>query len=111
MANIIKSKPDAGRIENIINNMKQRDKISHLWNLKDKEELREHAYEIVNHMNGPEMTKLVNDHIVHTTIDFNSRIKTVFKLLKCTPTFNITYEDVIVMDDLDINPELKENIR
>ena len=55
MANIIKSKPDAGRIENIINNMKQRDKISHLWNLKDKEELREHAYEIVNQTNGPIM--------------------------------------------------------
>lgn len=88
MANIIKSKPDAGRIENIINNMKQRDKISHLWNLKDKEELREHAYEIVNHMNGPEMTKLVNDHIVHTTIDFNSRIKTVFKLLKLPGFFD-----------------------
>ena len=48
----------------------------------DNEELREHADEIVSQMDGPEMTKLVNDHIVHTTIDFNSRIKTMFRLIK-----------------------------
>ena len=88
MANIIKSMPDAGRIETIIKNMKHKEKINDLLNLNDNEKLREYAAEIVSHMDGPEMTRLVNDHIVHTTVDFNSRIKTVFRLLKLPGFFD-----------------------
>ena len=67
MVNIIETKPDARRIEDIINNMKHKRNISHLLQMEDKERLREHAEEIVKNMDGPEMSKLVNDHIVHTT--------------------------------------------
>ena len=67
MINIIKSKPDARRIEDIINTMKNKSALNHLLNLENKERLREHAEEIVKNMDGSEMSKLVNDHIVHTT--------------------------------------------
>ena len=67
MINIIKGKPDARRIEQIIKNMKNKSNLSHLLNLKNKEILRKHAEQIVKNMDGPEMSKLVNDHIVHST--------------------------------------------
>ena len=57
MSNIIKSKPDPGRIKNIIKTMKNKNKLIHLMNI-DSQKLREHAEEIVSHMEGPEMTKL-----------------------------------------------------
>ena len=57
MSNIIKSKPDPGRIRNIIQTMKNKNKLIHLMNI-DSQKLREHAEEIVSHMEGPEMTKL-----------------------------------------------------
>ena len=57
MSNIIKSKPDPGRIRNIIQTMKNKNKLIHLMNI-DNQKLREHAEEIVSHMEGPEMTKL-----------------------------------------------------
>ena len=41
-----------------------------------------HAEEIVKNIEGPEMSKLVNNHIVHTTKDFDERIKYLFKLFK-----------------------------
>ena len=67
MKNIIEKKPDARRIEHIIKNMKNKSKLSHLLNLENKEMLRKHAEEIVKNMDGSEMSKLVNDHIVHST--------------------------------------------
>ena len=67
MINIIKTKPDARRIEHIIKNMKNKSNLSHLLNLENKEILRKHAEEIVKNMEGSEMSKLVNDHIVHST--------------------------------------------
>ena len=80
MINIIRSKPDSRRIEAIINAMKHKNKIIHL--LEKKNELREHAEEIVSNMEGPEMSKLVNDHIVHSVKDFDERLKYLFRLLK-----------------------------
>lgn len=82
MVNIIKTKPDARRIADIIHKMKHKNNISHLINLENKEHLRNHAEEIVRNMEGPEMSKLVNNHIVHTTKDFDERIKYLFKLFK-----------------------------
>ena len=82
MQNIIKSKPDVKRIEDLIKTLKNKDLLSHLLILKNKEELRDHAKEIVQNMQGPEMSKLVNDHLVHTTKDFNERMKYLFKLFK-----------------------------
>ena len=82
MVNIIRTKPDARRIEDIIQKMKHKNNISHLLNLDNKENLRNHAEEIVRNMEGSEMSKLVNNHIVHTTKDFDERIKYLFKLLK-----------------------------
>ena len=82
MKNIIRTKPDARRIEDIINTMKHKNNISHLLNLDNKENLRNHAEEIIRNMEGPEMSKLVNNHIVHTTKDFDERIKYLFKLFK-----------------------------
>ena len=67
MKNIIERKPDARRIEHIIKNMKNKSNLSHLLNLENKEMLRKHAEEIVKNMDGSEMSKLVNDHIVHST--------------------------------------------
>ena len=57
MSNIIKAKPDPGRIKSIIKTMKNKNKLIHLMNI-DSQKLREHAEEIVSHMEGPEMTKL-----------------------------------------------------
>ena len=57
MSNIIKAKPDPGRIKNIIKTMKNKNKLIHLMNI-DSQKLREHAKEIVSNMEGPEMTKL-----------------------------------------------------
>ena len=88
MENIIKSKPDATRIEDLIRSMKRKDLLSHLLILKNKEELRNHAKEIVENMQGPEMSKLVNDHIVHTTKDFDERIKYLFRLFKIPGFFD-----------------------
>jgi hypothetical protein len=82
MKNIIRTKPDARRIEDIINTMKHKNNISHLLNLDNKENLRNHAEEIIRNMEGPEMSKLVNNHILHTTKDFDERIKYLFKLFK-----------------------------
>ena len=67
MENIIKAKPDVNRIEDFINTLKNRNNLSHLLNLENKEDLRNHAGEIIKNMEGAEMSKLVNDHIVHTT--------------------------------------------
>lgn len=67
MKNIIERKPDARRIEHIIKNMKNKSNLSHLLDLENKEMLRKHAEEIVKNMDGSEMSKLVNDHIVHST--------------------------------------------
>ena len=88
MINIIESKPDARRIEDIIQAMKQKHNLSHLLNFENKEQLREHAEEIVSYMEGPEMSKLVNDHIVHTTKDFDERIKYLFRLFKLPGFFD-----------------------
>ena len=68
--------------------MKHKDKLSHLLNLENKEEIRNHVTEIVRHMEGPEMSKLVNNHIVHTTKDFDERIKFLFKLFKLPGFFD-----------------------
>ena len=67
MKNIIERKPDARRIEHIIKKMKNKSNLSHLLDLENKEMLRNHAEEIVKNMDGSEMSKLVNDHIVHST--------------------------------------------
>ena len=82
MVNIIRTKPDAKRIEDLIKTLKNRDQLSHLLNLQNIEDLRNHAAEIIQNMEGPEMSKLVNNHIVHTTKDFDERIKYLFKLFK-----------------------------
>ena len=82
MENIIKAKPDANRIEDFINTLKNRNNLSHLLNLENKEDLRNHAGEIIKNMEGAEMSKLVNDHIVHTTKDFDERLKHLFRLFK-----------------------------
>ena len=79
MINIIKSIPNNKKIEELITKMKNKNNIQHLLN---KEDLRSHAKEIVENMEGPEMSKLVNDHIVHTTKDFDERLKFLFKLFK-----------------------------
>ena len=88
MTNIIRSKPDARRIEDLIRTLKNKDLLGHLLNLEDKTKLRDHAKEIVQNMKGPEMSKLVNDHIVHTTKDFDQRIKYLFKLFKLPGFFD-----------------------
>jgi hypothetical protein len=82
MENILKTKPDAREIEAIIKNMKNKQNLSHLFDTECKEDLRKYAKEIVSNMTGPEMSKLVNNHIVHTTKDFSERIKYLFKLFK-----------------------------
>ena len=82
MENIIRTKPDAKRIEDLIKTLKNKDLLSHLLNLQNIEDLRNHAAEIIQNMEGPEMSKLVNNHIVHTTKDFDERIKYLFKLFK-----------------------------
>ena len=76
MINIIKTKPDARRIAHIIKNMKNKSNLSHLLNLENKEILRKHAEEIVKNMEGSEMSKLVNDHIVHSTKVINLLVLT-----------------------------------
>ena len=88
MENIIKTKPDARRIEDLIRTLKNKDLLSHLLNLNNKEKLRDHAKEIIQKMQGPEMSKLVNDHLVHTTKDFDSRVKYLFKLFKLPGFFD-----------------------
>ena len=97
MVNIIRTKPDARRIEDLIKTMKHKNNISHLLNLDNKENLRNHAEEIVRNMEGSEMSKLVNNHIVHTTKDFDERIKYLFKLLKL-PGFFEKGEKYIISD-------------
>jgi hypothetical protein len=82
MENIIKAKPDVTRIEDLITTLKNKNNLSHLLNLDNKEDLRNHAGEIIRNMEGAEMSKLVNDHIVHTTKDFDERLKYLFKLFK-----------------------------
>jgi hypothetical protein len=77
--------------------MKHKNNISHLLNLNNKENLRNHAEEIVRNMEGSEMSKLVNNHIVHTTKDFDERIKYLFKLLKL-PGFFEKGEKYIISD-------------
>ena len=84
MINIIKSIPNNKKIEELITKMKNKNNINHLFN---KEDLRNHAKEIVENMEGPEMSKLVNDHIVHTTKDFDERLKFLFKLFKISGFF------------------------
>ena len=63
MENILKTKPDAREIEDIIQNMKNKQNLSHLFDTENKEDLRKYAKEIVSNMTGPEMSKLVNNHI------------------------------------------------
>ena len=88
MINKIRTKPDARRIEDLIHTMKQKNNISHLLNIENKEDLRNHSEEIVKNIEGPEMSKLVNNHIVHTTKDFDERIKYLFKLFKLPGFFD-----------------------
>ena len=82
MINIIKSKPDIEDIKNIIRNMKNKEKLRFLLDFKNNEDIKKFANKIVLEMEGSEMSKLVNDHIVHTTKDFDERIKKMFQLLK-----------------------------
>ena len=82
MENIIKSKPDIEDVKTIIRNMKNKENISFLLNLENEEEIKKFSNQIVLEMDGCEMSKLVNDHILHTTKDFDERIKKVFQLLK-----------------------------
>ena len=82
MINIIKTKPNIKKIEDMITKMKNKQKLSHLINIENKEDLRNHAKEIVENMEGPEMSNLVNNHLVHSTKDFDERIKFLFKLFK-----------------------------
>ena len=79
MVNIIRGIPDVRKIQNIVRNMKRKDKLEYLFN---EEDIKKHAYDIVTNMEGTEMSKLVNEHIVHTTVDFDQRIKFLFKLFK-----------------------------
>ena len=88
MENILRAKPDARGIEDIVRNMKNKENISHLFDIEDKEDLRKYAKEIVSNMDGPEMSKLVNNHILHTTKDFSERIKYLFKLFKLPGFFD-----------------------
>ena len=80
MENIIKSKPDIEDIKEIIRNMKNKENLSFLLNLENEQEIRKYAKNIVIEMEGSEMSKLVNDHIVHTTKDFDERIQKMFQL-------------------------------
>ena len=82
MINIIKAIPDARDIKDIVKTMKARSNLEYLLNLPNEEDIRSHAKDIVINMEGPEMSKLVNDHLVHSIADFDQRIKYLFKLFK-----------------------------
>ena len=82
MVNIIRGIPDVKEIQKIVGNMRRKDKLEFLHDLENVEDIKKYAYDIVTNMEGPEMSKLVNEHIVHTTVDFDQRIKFLFKLLK-----------------------------
>ena len=82
MINIIKVIPDVRDITDIVRKMKARSNLEYLLNLSNEEDIRSHAKDIVINMEGPEMSKLVNDHLVHSIADFDKRIKYLFKLFK-----------------------------
>ena len=82
MINIIKAIPDVRDITDIVRKMKARSNLEYLLNLSNEEDIRSHAKDIVINMEGPEMSKLVNDHLVHSIADFDKRIKYLFKLFK-----------------------------
>ena len=71
MENILKSKLDYEDIFDIVKNMKHKEKLQHLLCLENRESIRTFVKEIVMNMEGSEMSRLVNDHIVNTTVDFD----------------------------------------
>ena len=89
MINIIRGIPDVREVKEIVQKMKASKNIDYILELENIEDIRNHAAEIVINMEGPEMSKLVNDHLVHSISDFDQRIKYLFKLFKLPGIYHL----------------------